>query len=434
MNEHRDDRPSEKEPSEYHIVRPERERSAYSDAFYRTAPREGGTPYGYNPDRYYPGSDSGCHRGQVGLKTVLILCIVCVLAASLLGAGGVYFLSKDLRGQRARAEAAPAFYADAGEAQPSAGPLTVTAAPADGRVLSGGELYAAACGQVVAVASAGAQGGPLTGSGIIVSADGYILTNYHVIQYGAVRGWTPTVVTFDGQEYDAEIVGAESDSDIAVLKVDATGLAAAALGDSDALAVGQTVYTVGNPTGDLPCTMTRGIVSARDRSIELAEDVTATMFQFDAPVSEGSTGGPVYNVYGQVVGVTTAKYTAAGVEGLGFAIPISDACAIANEIIQRGYVPGKAYLGLTLDSFSPAVARYFHTEPGAFVSAVQPGSAADEAGLRAGDIITAVDGRTITDADALVAAVRTYEAGDTATLTVVRDGESLELPVTFGEG
>ena len=108
-------------------------------------------------------------------------------------------------------------------------------------------------------------------------------------------------------------------------------------------------------------------------------------------------------------------------EGLGFAIPISDACAIANDIIQRGYVPGKAYLGLTLDSFSPAVARYFHTEPGAFVSAVQPGSAA-------------VDGRTITDADALVAAVRTYEAGDTAMLTVVRDGESLELPVTFGEG
>ena len=111
MNEHRDDRPSAQEPSEYHIVRPEREwereRSAYSDAFYRTAPREGGTPYGYNPNRYYAGSDCGCHRGQVGIKTVLILCLVCVLAASLLGAGGVYFLSRDLRGQRARAEAAP---------------------------------------------------------------------------------------------------------------------------------------------------------------------------------------------------------------------------------------------------------------------------------------------------------------------------------------
>lgn len=432
MNEHGDDRSFGQEDPEYHIVRPERERSAYSDAYYRTAPQEGRTPYGYNPARYYAGEDSSCHRGQLGFKTVLALCLVCVTAASLLGAGGLYLLSRDLRGQRARAEAAPEFYAEAQQEQEVSGPLTLTSA-ADAPVLSGEDLYAIACGQVVAVTAEGGQSGSLSGSGIIVSADGYILTNYHVIQPGVLRGWPLKVSTFAGEEYDAQIVGAESDSDLAVLKVEAQGLAAAVLGDSDALAVGQTIYTVGSPTGDLPCTMTRGIVSAQDRDILLADNVTASMFQFDAPVSRGSSGGPVYDLYGQVVGVTTSKYSASGVEGLGFAIPIADACAIANELITKGYVSGKAYLGLTLDSFSPAVARYFHTDPGAFVSAVQPGSAAEAAGLREGDIITAVDGQTITDADGLVAAVRNYKAGDTAQLTVVRDGETITVPVTFGE-
>ena len=431
MNEHRDDRPFGQEASEYHIVRPERERSAYSDAYYRTAPREGGTPYGYNPAHYYAREDSSCHRGQIGMKTVLILCLICVTAASLLGAGGLYLLSRDLR--QTRGADAPAFYSEGQEDPVPAGPLALTPAAADARMLSGEDLYAKACGQVVAVVSVGAQGGSLSGSGNIVSSDGYILTNYHVVQSGVLRGRPLTVVTFSGEEYDAQIVGAESDSDLAVLKVDAQDLAAAVLGDSDTLAVGQTVYTVGNPTGDLPCTMTRGIVSARDRSILLDDNVTANMFQFDAPVSSGSTGGPVYDVYGQVVGVTTAKYTAGGVEGLGFAIPIADACSIANELITKGYVSGKAYLGLVLDSFSPAVAQYFHTEPGAFVSAVQPDSAAEAAGLQQGDIITAVDQTVVTDADSLVAAVRNYKAGDTALLTVVRGDETVTIPVTFGE-
>ena len=432
MNEHRDDRPFGQEESEYHIVRPERERSAYSDAYYRTAPREGRTPYGYNPAHYYAGDGGSCHRGQIGMKTVLILCLIFVTVSGLLGAGGLYLLFRDLHAPGG-AESGQAFYAGAEEDREPSGPLALTPAGTDAAVLSGEDLYAAACGQVVAVMSSGSQGGSLSGSGIIVSSDGYILTNYHVIQAGVLRGWPLSVVTFDGTEYDAQIVGAETDSDLAVLKVDARDLSAALLGDSDALAVGQTIYTVGNPTGDLPCTMTRGIVSARDRSILIDDNVTANMFQFDAAVSSGSSGGPVYDVYGQVVGVTTAKYSAAGVEGLGFAIPIADACSIANELITKGYVSGKAYLGLMLDSFSPAVAQYFRAVPGAYVSAVQPNSAAEEAGLQKGDIITAVDGTPVTDADELVAAVRNYHAGDTARLTVQRGGETLTLPVTFGE-
>ena len=431
MNQHpRIDRPFGEDPSEYHIVRPERERSAYSDAYYRAVPREDRSPYGYNPARYYAGEHSACHRGQMGLKTVLILCLVCVTVASLLSAGGLYLISRNMHRSE---DPAPSFYAEAGEAREPAGPLTLDPAGTAGTALSGEELYAAACGQVVAVLSTGSQGGNIAGSGIIVSSDGYILTNYHVIQAGVLRGWPLTIVTFDGTEYDAQIVGAETDSDLAVLKIEAQDLAAAPLGDSDSLAVGQTIYTVGNPTRDLPCTMTKGIVSARDRDILIDDNVTANMFQFDAAVNSGSSGGPVYDVYGRVVGVTTAKYTADGVEGLGFAIPIADACSIANELITKGYVSGKAYLGLMLDSFSPAVAQYFRAVPGAYVSAVQPGSAADAAGLQKGDIITAVDDTPVTDADELVAAVRGYRAGDTAVLTVHRGDETITLPVVFGE-
>ena len=299
--------------------------------------------------------------------------------------------------------------------------------------MAGEDLYAMACGQVVAVVSTSPQGGSLTGSGIIVTADGYILTNYHVIQTGVLRGWPIGVLTFSGNVYQAQLVGAETDSDLAVLKVDAQGLPAAELGDSDALAVGQRVYAVGNPTGELNFSMTRGVISARDRLVTTGESTLANMLQFDAAVNSGSSGGPVYNAYGQVVGVTTAKYAADGVEGLGFAIPSADACAIANQLITKGYVSGKAYLGLTLQSVTPSAARYFDMPEGAYISAVEAGSNAEAAGLQPGDIVTAVDGQAVASADELVALVRTYQAGETARLTVSRAGESIDVDVTFGE-
>ena len=307
-------------------------------------------------------------------------------------------------------------------------PLQTGAAP-----MAGEDIYAMACGQVVAVVSAGPQGGSLAGSGFIVTADGYILTNYHVIQPGVLRGWPLAVLTFSGDRYEAQLVGSESDSDLAVLKVDAQGLQAAVLGDSEALAVGQRVYAVGNPTEQLNFSMTRGVVSARDRLITTGENTLANMLQFDAAVNRGSSGGPVYNAYGQVVGVTTAKYAASGVEGLGFAIPSADACSIANQLITKGYVSGKAYLGLTLKNVTPAAARYFDMPEGAYISAVEAGSNAEAAGLRPGDIVTAVDGEAVSNADELVARVRAYQAGDAARLTVSRAGESIDIDVTFGE-
>ena len=432
MRQEQDRRPFGEEPTEYHIVRPERR--LYSDADYSSAPREGVPGYGYNPSRYYAAGDGrDGHRGQLGIRTILALCLVCVFVSGILGVVGLYLVTRSRQVDQAVESGYDAFYTDPDQEQDPAGPLSVTALPAGAAPMAGEDLYTMACGQVVVVTATSSQGGSLNGSGIIVSADGYILTNYHVIEAGVVRGWPIDVTTFSGDRYSAQLVGQEAESDLAVLKVDAQGLTAAVLGDSQALQVGQRVYAVGNPTGELNFSMTRGVISAQDRLISTRDSTLANMIQFDAAVNSGSSGGPVYNVYGQVVGVTTVKYTADGVEGLGFAIPSADACAIANQLITKGYVSGKAYLGLTLDPVTPSAARYFGIPQGAYISAVEPGSNAEEAGLRPGDIVTAVDGQTVSSADELVALTRAYKAGDTAVLTVSRGGQTLDVPVTFGE-
>ncbi len=429
------DRPLDGEGPEIDKVPSEEERSAYSDAYYRTAPREGRTPYGYNPARYYAQEeDDGCHRGQFSMRAVLALCLLCVVGASMLGVGGLYFLSRERQKDLAQAQTPADFYAEARQAEEDEGPLTMVPIPDEAPPMAGEDIYEMACDQVVGVAISGGTASRAAGAGIVLSEDGYIITNYHVIETGYERGLPILVVTHDGSEYTALVTGTEEESDLAVLKVEAPGLSAAVLADSDDIAVGERVYAVGNPLGDLPYTMTRGVISALDRRIATEENVTANMFQFDAAVNRGNSGGPVYNVYGQVVGVATAKYEAGGVEGLSFAIPMSDACFIANELITKGYVSGKAYLGLRLDpSFTPAVARYYRLTPGAYVRAVEADSAAQAAGLRSGDIITAVDGSAVADADALIAAVRGYKAGDAARLTVFRGGEYLDVSVTFGE-
>ncbi len=425
MNDDRENGSFDQEDAEYHLVRPERERSAYSDAYYRSAPQDGRPDYGYNPARYYGRKDASRHRGQIGMRAILILALVCVLAAGALGIGGLYLLGW---GRSAPNSALPDFYVQARLPQETAGPILTVPQPTGDAPMSGEDIYVMACPQVVCVSCYGSDG-----SGIVLSADGYILTNYHVIENAYLWGRTISVVTCDGVSYTAQVTGTETDSDLAVLKIDAEDLSAAEFCDLEDVSVGQQVYAVGDPLGALDYTMTRGTLSAMDRQIAAGENATANMFQFDAAVNRGNSGGPVYNAYGQVIGVVTAKYSASGIEGLGFAIPAPDACAIANELITKGYVSGKAYLGITPDSVSPAVARYFHMTPGAFVKAVEPGSAAETAGLLPGDVITAVDEAHVDGADQLVAALKRYKAGQTAQLSVSRGQQTLTLSVTFDE-
>ncbi len=422
---------------------PEQSRSVYSDAYYRSAPQSGRTSYGYSPARGYPQQDGG-HRypGQMGLRGILTLCIVCILMASAVGVGGMYVLSRSRPAYDAGTSAASDFYARARASQPADDmPLAIQKPGAGAQPMTAEQIYPMACRQVVGVSTSEAVQNVfgqvistgVAGSGVILSQDGYIVTNYHVIERSYNTGQPISAVTCDGASYPAQVVGVESESDLAVLKIEAPDLEPAALGDSDMLTVGQTVYAVGNPLGELTYTMTSGIVSALDRRIAISEDMAVNMLQFDAAVNSGNSGGPLYNAYGQVVGIVTAKYSAGGTEGLGFAIPIADACYIANELITRGYVPGKAYLGLRLTNVSPSAARYFGMVTGAYVNDVVEGSCAAGAGLRRGDIITAVNGAAVRNSDDMVSQVRQYRAGDSAELTVYRDGAYIDVTVVFDE-
>jgi len=275
--------------------------------------------------------------------------------------------------------------------------------------------------------------GDVSGSGFIITPDGYIVTNYHVIEDAYKGDYPVTVIMYDETTYEAEIVGFDADNDIALLKIDAEGLNAAQMGDSNDLTVGQTVYTVGNPLGTLSYTMTSGIVSALDRTISTNTTDAVRVFQIDAAVNSGNSGGPVYNDAGQVIGVVDAKTQDIGVEGLGFAIPISDVTHIVNQLLENGYVADKAYMGVTISTVTDSAAAAYNMVVGAYVNGITEGSAAEEAGIEVGDIITAVDGEKVESSSDLTAIVRTHYAGDEAEITVWRDGEEVTMTIVFEE-
>ena len=280
-----------------------------------------------------------------------------------------------------------------------------------------------------------------SGSGFVLTRDGYIATNYHVIE-SAVNDASVTIqVSFaNGDKYDAKLVGGEKDNDVAVLKIEADGLTAVTLGDSSKLVVGESVYTIGNPLGELTYSLTGGLVSALDRLITTGENgdtTTLNVLQTDCAINPGNSGGPLFDRYGNVIGITTAKYTqsSSGVsaEGLGFALPINDVKDILSDLIAYGYVTGKPYLGVQVMDVSSEAQRY-GIAAGAAVSYVAEGSCAQKAGLQVNDIITAIDDTAIDSSSALTAALTTgYKAGDTATLTVIREQKELKLTVTFDE-
>ena len=308
-------------------------------------------------------------------------------------------------------------------------------------VLTPNQIYQIACKQVVGISTEivgynmfGQQtSNAVSGTGFVVSEDGYILTNNHVIEDAFKGGYDITVKFYDGSSYPATIVGVEDDNDIAVLKIEASGLNPVVIGNSDEMLVGESLYVVGNPLGELTYTMTSGIVSALDRSISTSVNVSVNMFQLDAAVNSGNSGGPVYNAKGEVIGVVTAKYKDTGVEGLGFAIPINDAVEIASQLIDFGYVTGKAYLGITATTLTQAEASRYNMVPGVYVYSVEDDSCASRAGLQQGDVITKLNDTEIVTMEDLTAAKKDFKAGDSCDLTVYRRGEYLTVTVTFDE-
>ena len=271
-----------------------------------------------------------------------------------------------------------------------------------------------------------------SGSGFIITDDGYIVTNYHVIE-GANK---VKVTTYDDKSYDAEIIGSDQTNDIAVLKIDATGLEAVTLGDSDALSVGDDVVAIGNPLGELTFTLTSGVVSAKDRQITTSNSVMMNLIQTDCAINSGNSGGALFNMYGEVVGVTNAKYstnssTEASIDNIGFAIPINTVKDIVTNIIENGYF-AKPYIGVSVDTVSDDMTSYGIPE-GAVIKSVTEGSPAEEAGLEENDIVTKIDDTEIKSSSDMVAAIRKASKGDKLTLTVYRQGKLMTLTVTVDE-
>ena len=272
-----------------------------------------------------------------------------------------------------------------------------------------------------------------SGSGFILTADGYILTNYHVIE----NSNSVKVTMYDGASYDATIVGYDESNDIAVLKIDATGLTPVVLGDSDELNVGDSVVAIGNPLGELTFSLTTGVVSALDRPVTLSTGTTMNLIQTDCAINSGNSGGALFNLYGEVIGITNAKYSSSGssseasIDNIGFAIPIDQVRSIFESIITNGYIV-KPYIGVTVSDVS-SESQSYGLPQGAAVRSVTENGPAAEAGLQENDIITAVNGETITGSNDLVKLVKASAAGDTLELTVYRQGQTTTLTLTVGE-
>ena len=413
----------------------------YRDANYTSEGEGASTPNFYSPSARRKEPKQKKQRRGMPAAAIVALCLVCSLVGG--GFGGV--IAGSLNGDDAQPQTT---------LNQENTPTTTGSSVSNN---SSGEMsardiyYNLALKQVVGINSDitttnvwGMQvQGSVSGTGFVISEDGYILTNYHVIE-DAYNTNSPITVMFssesgyDTTEYTAEVIGFERNNDVAVIKIDATGLSAATLGSSSDLLVGDTVYAVGNPLGELTYSMTPGIVSATDRVIT-TEEGRMNMFQISAAVNEGNSGGPVYNAYGQVVGIVTAKpntsSSGTSTEGIGFAIPVDDAVRIADEVINGGHQVGSndnpAYLGITAQDVDTMAQQYYNMPMGAYVLSVTDGSAADNAGILVGDIITQVDGYDVQSRDDLAQELTFHSAGETCEVVVYRSGEYQTLSVTF---
>ena len=365
-----------------------------------------------------------------GFGKIIAVGLCCAIIGGAVGGGGVWAASR---------------LGNTATIYEGSRPSAVSLANVDGNtVLSAEEVYASNLESVVGVngnVTTNVWGqtvkNAVSGSGFVISSNdtsSYILTNYHVID-----GVTDITVFFsDGKSYDATLVGGEEENDIAVLKIEQGGLRPVVLGDSDAINVGENVYAIGNPLGELTFTFTGGYVSSKDRAVTMSDGTVINMIQTDTAINSGNSGGPLFDKYGQVVGIVSAKLSSsassseASVEGLGFAIPINDVKDMVTSIMENGYVTGKPNVGVLINAVDESVQRY-GVPAGVEIMAILDGSCAQKAGLQEGDIITAVGDTQVTSETQLQSAVKEYKAGDTVAFTIYRDGNTSTVNVTLDE-
>lgn len=311
-------------------------------------------------------------------------------------------------------------------------------APAD--TLAPGQVYANNVKAVVAISNQALSTNLFgqvsetasSGSGFIISQDGYVVTNYHVVS-GAT---TLKVITWDTKEYVATLIGGDATNDIAVLKIEGSDFPYVKLGSSEKMAVGDRVAAIGNPLGELTSTLTVGYISATDRAVN-TDGTYINMLQTDAAINSGNSGGPLFNMHGEVIGITTAKYSGtsnsgATIEGIGFAIPIDDVTGIISDLKDKGYISG-AYLGVMVQDVNAEAAEMYGVPTGAYVVEVTEGNCAEKAGIQPKDIITNIGGYDVSSMSDLTRALRNLEPGQETTVTVYRGGQQVHMEITLDE-
>lgn len=405
-------------------------------------------PYLYGYER--PANEGGYFPVSVGLPStpkgrknprwfpILAVALVFSILGSAFGAGGVLF-AQELQKEKAAQQTEIQLENISNFLQGQRESSVINIVDIDtGTLMTPAEVYAANVNSTVGITTSvttnywGFQStSAASGSGFIISDDGYILTNYHVIESSN----SITVSTYDGGSYGAVLIGYDSSNDIAVLKIEADNLVPVVLGDSDNLNVGDSVVAIGNPLGELTFSLTYGTISAKDREVTLSSSVTMDLLQTDCAINSGNSGGALFNLYGEVIGVTNAKYSSsssseASIDNIGFAIPINSIRSIVESIIEKGYI-SKPYIGISVLDVSEETQQY-GIPTGAAVQAVNENSPAAEAGLQKGDVITAVNGTQMTSSE-LVDFVGASSVNDTLVLNIYRQGENLELTVVVGE-
>jgi len=410
---------------------------AYSDAGYVSSDRAGAVPPRYRVAERMEKQNilprvKNPEKRTLGASAIVCLCLACSLVGGLFGGAAVRFSASSAVGEH--------------ETSPNDAVLQVAASPipsvtttlvAPGGTLSGSEIYERGCLQTVNI-SVGSLSAPLMwyapiptdyGAGFVISANGYIMTSYQVVSSAALYDHEIAVSFYDGSEYVADLIGYDTNSSLAILKIDAESLDFVTFANSDGIKVGEEAYTI-----DSEFVFSSGRISALNRDILTGfSGFSTSMFQFDASINRQNLGGPVYNSRGEIIGIVSSGNSRAEADSAGFALPINDARAIAEELITRGYVSGRAELGIDAGPLSPVVAQYYGMPLGIYVVAVYEGSAADRANLLPGDLIISIDGADVSTESAFRAQLKNFRGGDTAKLQIFRNGEYQDLDITFDE-
>ena len=377
------------------------------------------------PAPEFPKTRGFFHRPAVKVTALILACAV---AGGLAGWGGAAIAGSSTSRTAIQ--------------QSSRQPVSVQVKNVDGQTkMEPAEVYASVVNSAVSINSSATSTNIFgqqtqtasSGSGFIITEDGYVVTNYHVVSGAS----SVEVTLYNGDTYDATVIGGDSDYDVAVLKINASGLQPVTLGESADVNVGDTVLAIGNPLGELTFSLTTGVVSALDRPVTFSTGSTMNLIQTDCAINSGNSGGALFNLYGEVIGITNAKYSSSGssseasIDNIGFAIPINHVLSIVKSIIEKGYI-SKPYVGVSVSDVNQQTQLY-GIPAGAAVQAVSDGSPAAEAGLQAGDVITRVNSTEITGSSDLVSLVSEAAIGDMLAMTVYRQGSTMELTVTVGE-